>query len=102
MASSVIDSVPFNQIPLGRWGDDANAEYLTMSRLRAELLAISNLWTAVVNAEPGDNTTAAVTALKADMHKIVNLSTGVFPSGGSRKRRQSKKRRNQRNHNNNQ
>lgn len=71
-----------------------------MSRLRAELIAISNLWGAVADAAAGANTTAAVTALKADMHKIVNLSTGVFPSGGSRKKRQSKKRKNQRKHNN--
>lgn len=98
--SAVIEAVPFSEIPANRWIDNANAEYITMSRLRAELLAISNLWGAVVAAADPAATTAAVTALKADMHKIVNLSTGVFPSGGSRKRRQSKKRKNHKKHNN--
>lgn len=102
MASTAIQVVTFPEIPANRWADDNNAEYITMSRLRAELIAISVLWGAVVAAADGAATTAAVTALKADMHKIVNLSTGVFPSGGSRKRRQSKKRKNQRKHNNNQ
>jgi hypothetical protein len=98
--STLIDAVNFAQINAAKWADDANAEYLTMSRLRAELLAISVLWQRVIDAADAVATTAAVTALKADIHKIVNLSTGVFPSGGSRKRRQSKKRRNQRKHNN--
>ena len=100
--STVIEAVPFIEIPDARWGDNNNLEYITMSRLRAELLAISILWGNVVGAAAGADTTAAVTALKADMHKIVNLSTGVFPSGGSRKKRQSKKKKNQRRHNNNQ
>jgi hypothetical protein len=98
--STQIDAVNFDQIDAGKWADNGNAEYLTMSRLRAELLAISVLWQQVIAAANAADTTAAVTALKADIHKIVNLSTGVFPSGGSRKRRQSKKRRNQRKHNN--
>ena len=102
MGSTAIEVVTFNEILANRWADNNNAEYITMSRLRAELLEISILWENVVVAANAADTTAAVTALKADMHKIVNLSTGVFPSGGSRKKRQSKKKKNQRRHNNNQ
>ena len=100
-----IDAVTFAQIDANKWTDANNPEYTRLLALREQLAAMAGLWQGVVDADAA-NVTAAYNALKADAHKIVNLTAivpanVVFP-GGSRKKRQSKKKKNQRKHHNNQ
>ena len=101
-----IDAVTFAQIDANKWTDANNPEYTRLLALREQLAAMAGLWQGVVNATGAADVTTAYNALKADVHKIVDL-TGIIPAnvvfpGGSRKKRQSKKKKNQRKHHNNQ
>ena len=104
--STEIQAVTFAQIDGGKWTDADSPEYLRMVALQTQLAAMAGLWQGVVNATGAADVTTAYNALKADVHKIVDL-TGIIPAnvvfpGGSRKKRQSKKKKNQRKHHNNQ
>lgn len=103
--SAEILAVTFSSIPANKWADSANPECVRMTALRAELNAMQTLWQGVIDAVDPAATTVAYEALKADVHKIVNL-TGITPAnvvfpGGSRKKRQSKKKKNNKHNNKN-